>query len=205
MSIQLISSVLINTETSGVTNAIWEGVSRQLREKGVENIPQFDATQQNKQQVASFLESNRDIFTTNEQDKLAEDIFSESHKTATTLRVERMKHTTLTFKAAYIVSIVATLIILFGIAIIVWKGMITKGVITAIVGAAGQVVGTILFRLNNDTNKFLDKASKDLYRIEAAKAAIIMVDKIEDPKKRDNIISETVKNLMLQSKPGEQL
>jgi hypothetical protein len=82
-----------------------------------------------------------------------------------------------------------------GVALLLFRDAVAPGALTSGIGAATEVISAILFRLNHETNNRLDEVGKDLSAIEAAQIAMTLIDKIEDPAKRDDAIQEAARDL----------
>jgi hypothetical protein len=126
---------------------------------------------------------------------ITKDLLGAAHDTTKHLRDERMRQARLTFNAAIILVVVGVLIIFVGVALILIRQTTTSGTLTAGLGAIVEVVSAILFRLHNETNNRLDELGKSLGVIESAQIAMALIDRIEDPSKRDDAIREAAREL----------
>jgi hypothetical protein len=110
----------------------------------------------------------------------------------------------ITFNAAITLAVVGVLIIFSGVALLLLRDSITAGALSAVVGAATEVISAVLFRLNHETNNRLDEIGRDLSAIEAARIAMSLIEQIADPAKRDDAIMELAKDLRARRKESPE-
>ena len=94
--------------------------------------------------------------------------------------------------------VIGVLIIFVGVGLLLFRDTVNAGALTAAIGGVTEVISALLFKLNHETNNRLDEIGKDLSSIEAAQIAMTLIDKIEDPSKRDDAIREAARNLRAQ-------
>lgn len=121
-----------------------------------------------------------------------------AHNAANVLRVERIRQAKNTFNAALALVVIGVLIIFVGVGLLLFRDSVNAGVLTTAIGGVIEVISALLFKLNHETNNRLDEIGKDLSSIEAAKIAMTLIDKIEDPSKRDDAIREAARDLRAQ-------
>ena len=83
------------------------------------------------------------------------------------------------------------------------RDAVTAGALTAAIGAVTEIISAVLLKLNHGANNRLDEIGKDLSSIEAAQIAMALIEKIEDPSKRDDAIREAAKDLRARDTPGK--
>ncbi len=199
MSFDIVISVLASTAVSGVTQQLWEVMRGRLEERGFQEIPKDVTTDENREQAEAALESQGASFSPDESHKLTIEALLGAHGAANAIRAERMRQAKWTFNSALTLAIVGVLIIFAGVVLILFKEAPAAGAITACVGAVSEVLSAVLFKLNNQTNNRLDEVGRDLSAIEAARIAMTLIEKIEDPQKRDDAIKEAAKDLRIRS------
>jgi len=195
MSIDIVTSLMAATAASGVTQQIWNVLKKGLQEKGVKEIPAEVITPQQRQQAEEALVNQASRFEPEEARIITMEALSKASMSANSIRVERMRQAKITFNAAIILAVVGVLLIFAGVALVLFKDAEAAGAVTAGVGAVTEVISALLFKLNHDTNNRLDEVGKDLSSIEAAQIAISLIEKIEDPQKRDDAIKEAARDI----------
>lgn len=78
-------------------------------------------------------------------------------------------------------------------------GNLGGGGITAVIGAISEIISALVFKFNHDTNNRLDEIQKDLSTIEKARVALTLSEHITDSIKRDEAITEVIKELSKKS------
>lgn len=114
---------------------------------------------------------------------------------AETLQNEQVRQARLTFNVAIGLLIVGVLIIFSGSAILLLQEKAGTGTFTVVAGGIAEIISVVLFGFHKQTNDKLDILRKELSKIEAARFSMTLIEKIEDPVKRDDAIRETVQKL----------
>ena len=121
-----------------------------------------------------------------------------AHNTGNGIRAERIRQAKITFNAALSLAVIGVVIIFGGVGLLWFRGTVNSGGIAAAIGAVTEVISALLFKLNHEANSRLDEIGKDLSSIEAGQIAMTLIDKIEDPAKRDDAIREAARGLRAQ-------
>ncbi len=195
MTVDVVTALLASSATTAVVESIWKVLRQQLQDKGVQDVPTRLESPDEIKRVEAVLEDKPDRFTRAEAHDLTVQSIAEAEQTANGIRAERMRQARLTFNAALSLAVTGTLVIFGGVLLLIVRESGAAGALTTAVGAITEVLAAILFRLNHHTNNRLDEVGKDLAAIEAARIAMQLIDKIEDPKKRDDAIRETARDL----------
>lgn len=173
-----------------------EHINQKLFEKGVpqnlaiQTAGQIDVSNVivRAKEISSHLSAHDEFYITS-------GALSEAHEVTKTLRSERLRQAKSAFNAALILAVLGVLIIFGGVALILFKDATVGGAITTAVGAVVEVVSALLFKFSNDAQNRLDEMGRHLNAIETAQITVDIIDKIEDPHKRDDAIRETAKSL----------
>lgn len=146
---------------------------------------------------ASAAAFEREIARLPEQkaDEITRELLEAAHDSTKTLRDERIRQARSTFNAAIALVVIGVLIIFVGVALILLRQTTTSGSLTAALGAVTEVISAILFRFHNQTNSKLDELGRELSVIESARIAMMLIEKIEDPAKRDDAIRDAARDL----------
>ena len=191
MSVELVTTLLSSAAVSTVAEALWKGVRDGLRARGVQRVPEELSSPQTLEIAKLEVES----LPPDEARDLTLEALARAHNAANGVRAERLRQAKLTFNAAISLAVIGILIIFVGVALFLFRDAVAPGVLTSGIGAVTEVISAILFRLNHETNNRLDEVGKDLSAIEAAQIAMTLIDKIEDPAKRDDAIREAARDL----------
>jgi drug/metabolite transporter superfamily protein YnfA len=157
----------------------------------VENLRQAEV-------VLSDLSNQEKRLGASEAHTLTIGALAAAHNTANGLRAERIRQAKATFNAALALVVIGVLIIFVGVGLLLFRDTVNAGALTAAIGGVTEVISALLFKLNHETNNRLDEIGKDLSSIEAAQIAMTLIDKIEDPSKRDDAIREAARDLRAQ-------
>lgn len=180
-----------------------EHINQKLVEKGVPKEEIHDLAILDKQsagqiEVSDVIVRAKEIsshLSAYDELSITSDALSEAHDVTKTLRSERLRQARAAFNAALVLAVLGVLIIFGGIALILFKDATAGGAITTAVGAVVEVVSALLFKFSNDAQNRLDEMGRHLNAIETAQITVDIIDKIEDPCKRDDAIRETAKSL----------
>jgi hypothetical protein len=91
--------------------------------------------------------------------------------------------------------IVGVLIIFSGSAVLLLQEKAGTGTFTVVAGGIAEIISVVLFGFHKQTNDKLDALRNELSAIESAQFSMTLIEKIEDPVKRDDAIRETVRKL----------
>ena len=195
MAVDIVTALLASSASSAVAEAIWKVLRQRLQDKGVSDVPATIGSPDEIKRAEAVLVEEPQRFSSAEAHDLTLQSITEAQQTANGIRAERMRQARHTFNAALSLAVIGTLIIFGGIVLLIVRESVAAGALTSGVGAVTEVVAAILFRLNHQTNNRLDDVGRDLSAIETARIAVQLIDKIEDPQKRDDAIREAARDL----------
>lgn len=188
---KLLSPIFAQASAVGTHAVRTHAVGTLQNESVVENLRQAEV-------VLSNLSNQKQRLGDDEARTLTIEALAAAHNTANGLRAERIRQAKTTFNAALAFAVIGVLIIFAGVGLLLLREAVNAGGLTAAIGAVTEVISALLFKLNHDTNNRLDEIGKDLSSIEAAQIAMTLINKIEDPEKRDDAIREAARDLRAQ-------
>lgn len=118
-----------------------------------------------------------------------------THATVSSIRNERMRQAKVAFNTALVLMVVGVIITFIGLILLIFGGNIEAGIISVISGTVSEIISTVVFRLNKESNNRLDEVRKELSKIEIAKIGLSLAKEIEDSEKRDAAISDLTKTI----------
>lgn len=130
-----------------------------------------------------------------DQTALARRCVVRAQQVAETIRVERLHQARRSFNVAVGMSIVGMVVILAGL-ILVLRGVVTAGVITAISGTVCEAVGRLAFQWNRQATDRLDAINRDITLLANALMAVELVAGISDQPSRDRATADAVRALL---------
>lgn len=196
-SLEIVSALITTSATSTVAKYLWDAILQGLKGKGVQGISQEISTVKNFNEAEAVLSEQDKQIAPDVAHTLTLGALSSAHQAANGLREERMRQAKMTFNAALALAVIGVLIIFTGVGLLLFRNAVTAGGLTACIGAVTEIISALLFRFNHETNNRLDEVGKDLSAIEKARIAMILIYKIEDPRKRDDAIREAAKDLRM--------
>jgi hypothetical protein len=198
MSVE-IATALLATAVPAVANAVWEALGKGLKTRGVQQ-----RSEKRTPQTIEEIQVEAKALSPSEERELTLDALAHAYDAANGLRAERLRQAQWTFNAALALAVVGVLIVFVGVGLLLFRDAVAPGALTAGIGAVTEVMSALLFRFNHETNNRLDEIGKTLSAIQAAQIAMTLIDKIEDPTKRDDAIREAAKDLRRGPNPALQ-
>ena len=190
-----IVGALLATSSLEIGSTLWKFVRERLAERGSSDLPP---------DVANLVELHRaEVVVVEEGDRLPQDEAQDltvravefAQQAANGIRAERLRQAKWTFNAALTLTILGAILVFIGVIVLFTTQNLAAGAITAGTGAVTEVISALLFRLNHETNNRLDEVSSDLGALEAARIAVSLSERIEDPAKRDDAITSAADDL----------
>jgi len=109
------------------------------------------------------------------------------------IRQERLRQANLSFNVAVVLTLFGAIVIFSGL-ILAYAGLLSAGIALSGIGGFLEVVSTVLFKFNKDTNDRLDDVMLDISSLEKVSVALQYVDQIPD-ELREKAILELSKHL----------
>jgi ABC-type multidrug transport system fused ATPase/permease subunit len=125
----------------------------------------------------------------------AQSVFGDAIARLASFRHERERQAKNSYNLAWVVLGAGSAIILVGIALTVVGHSVVPGTITSAVGAITSLCSGAIFRFANDANNRLDEASTNLYKIESARVALEVVQKLKNEEEKDAAIKDIASSL----------
>ncbi len=195
MAFDILSAVLSSSAVPAVMGGVLKVLRSGLPKEAAARLPERAVAGEDLERAQAILAETAARVPPDQAHSLTLEALAAAHNDAQGVRTERMRQARLTFNAAITLAIIGVLIIFSGVGLLLLRDVVAAGSLTAGVGAVTEVVSAVLFRLNHEANKSLDQVGKDLSAIEAAQIAMTLIEKIKDPKTRDEAIREAAKDL----------
>jgi len=195
MAFDILSAVLSSSAVPAVMGGVLKVLRSGLPKEAAARLPERAVAGEALERAQAILAETAARVPPDQAHSLTLEALAAAHNDAQGVRTERMRQARLTFNAAITLAIIGVLIIFSGVGLLLLRDVVAAGSLTAGVGAVTEVVSAVLFRLNHEANKSLDQVGKDLSAIEAAQIAMTLIEKIKDPKTRDEAIREAAKDL----------
>ena len=114
--------------------------------------------------------------------------FVEAFNNLDGIRQEWLRQAKTAFNVELLMTIVAVLIIFFGVILLFLTGSVTVSVITGISGIIIKVISKLFFPISKEANDRLD-------RLDKTRSAMRVIAEISDPAKRDKAIDDLAVSL----------
>jgi ABC-type multidrug transport system fused ATPase/permease subunit len=131
----------------------------------------------------------------------AQDVFDNAISRLATFRGERERQARNSYNLAWVVLGAGSGVVLAGIAWMVVGSSLVPGTVTSAVGAVTSLCSGAIFKFANDANDRLDETSTYLHKIESARMASEIVQKINNEEEKNAAIKQIATSLgQLQSR-----
>jgi hypothetical protein len=147
------------------------------------------------EEAAKIVGEKTPRVSSKETDKETREKLDAMRERAKALQDEQVRQARLTFNVAIGLLIVGVLIIFSGSAVLLLQEKAGTGAFTVVAGGIAEIISVVLFGFHKQTNDKLDIFRNELSAIESARFSMTLIEKIEDPVKRDDAIRETVQKL----------